>query len=186
VSTPPYRLVQLPATLEVGDLDFDCGSEEYNRWLRLHAHRAVSSGSASVYLLLETGSDRCIGYFTLSPTQVVKEQIPSELHGGLMRTAPGFLIGKLALDKTLQTRWRREQGLAPLSQSVGPDLLRAAVLKAVEASRVGGGQVIVVDAANGDLVTYYQRWGFTPAEGAGQLRLYLKMSTARKYAETNT
>lgn len=182
MSTPLYRLVQLPANLELGDLDFDCGSEKYNRWLRLHAHRAVSSGSASVYLLMETAG-RCVGFFTLSPTQVVREEIPSELHGGLMRTAPGFLIGKLALDKTLQTRWRREHGLEALPLSIGPDLLRAAVLKAVEASRVGGGQVIVIDADNDDLVPYYQRWGFTPAKGSGQLRLYLKMSTARKYAE---
>lgn len=185
MSTTPYRLVQLPANLELGDLDFDCGSEKYNNWLRLHAHGAVRSGSASVFLLMETASGRCVGYFTLSPTQVVREEIPSELHGGLMRTAPGFLIGKLALDKTLQTRWRRDNLLEPLAQSVGPDLLRAAILKAVEASRVGGGQVIVVDADNEDLVPYYQRWGFTPAEGSGQLRLYLKMSSARKYAETS-
>ena len=48
-----------------------------------------------------------------------------------MRATPGYLIGKLALDKRVQTRWRAENGLDPLQQSLGPDLLRAAVLKAL-------------------------------------------------------
>jgi hypothetical protein len=43
--------------------------------------------------------------------------------------------------------------------------------------------VIVIDADNEGLVPYYQRWGFIPAEGPGQLRLYMKMSTARTYSE---
>jgi hypothetical protein len=173
----------MPPNFELGGIDFDCGVEEYNEWLNRHAKNAVSSGSASVYLLVETASDRCVGYFTLSPTQVVKADMPKGLHGGLMRATPGFLIGKLALDKTCQTRWRKANGLDPLPQSLGPDLLRAAVLKAVEAARIGGGQVIVIDADNEGLVPYYRDWGFIPADGPGQLRLYMKMSTARTYSE---
>jgi len=186
VSEPTYRLIQMPPNFELGGIDFDCGEESYNEWLVRHAKNAVSSGSASVYLLVETSSERVVGYFSLSPTQVLKADIPKDLHGGLMKATPGYLIGKLALDKTCQTRWREDSGLDPLPQSLGPDLLRAAVLKAVEASRIGGGQVIVVDADNEGLMPYYRRWGFIPAEGAGQLRLYMKMSTARKYSEDPT
>jgi len=174
----------MPSDFELEGIDFDCGAQSYNEWLLRHSKSAVSSGSASVYLLVETSSQHCIGYFTLSPTQVVKAEVPRELHGGLMRATLGYLIGKLALDKTVQSRWRAENGLDPLAQSLGPDLLRAAVLKAVKAADIGGGQIIVVDVDNGSLVPYYQRWGFIPAEGPGQLRLYMKMSTARSYAAT--
>ena len=174
----------MPSNFELEGIDFDCGVDSYNDWLSRHAKNAVNSGSASVYLLVESASQRCVGYFTLSPTQVTKADVPKALKGGLMRTAPGYLIGKLALDKTCQTRWREENGLPPLAQSLGPDLLRAAVLKAVEAAGIGGGQVVVIDADNEGLVPYYERWGFIPAGGPGQLRLYMKISTARTYSKT--
>lgn len=182
MTTPAYRLVQVPSDFELEGIDFDCGVAAYNDWLLRHSQSAVRSGSASVYLLVELDSRRCVGYFTLSPTQVLSADVPKRTRGGLMRATPGYLIGKLALDKSVQTRWRAENGLDPLPQSLGPDLLRAAVLKAVEAAAIGGGQVIVVDADNEGLVPPYQRWGFIPAEGPGQLRLYMKMSTARSHA----
>src|SRR5436189_30956 len=103
----------MPPNMELGGIDFDCGAEEYNEWLKRHAKHAVRSGSASVYLLVETASERCVGYFTLSPTQVLKADLPTRLHGGLMRATPGYLIGKLALDQTCQTRWRKQNGLDP-------------------------------------------------------------------------
>lgn len=98
-----------------------------------------------------------------------------------MRLTPGYLIGKLALDKTCQTRWRKQNDHDPLPQSLGPDLLLAAIVKAVEAARIGGGQGIVIDADKEDLGPFYQRWGFIPADGPGQLRLYMKMSTPRTH-----
>ncbi|HEX3930033.1 MAG TPA: hypothetical protein VHW64_04975, partial [Nocardioides sp.] len=132
----------MPPDLELGGIDFDCGVEHYNEWLRRHARTAVASGSASVYHLADSLSDRLVGYFTLSPTQVARADVPKELHRGLLRATPGYLIGKLALDKSCQTRWRRDNCLDPLPQQLGPDLLRAAVLKALEAARTGGGQII--------------------------------------------
>lgn len=174
----------MPSDFELEGIDFDCGVPAHNDWLLRHSRSAVRSGSASVYLLVEPGSQRCVGYFTLSPTQVVSADVPKRMRGGLMRATPGYLIGKLALDKSVQTRWRAQNGLDPLPQSLGPDLLRAAVLKAVAAAAIGGGQVIVVDADNEGLLQFYRRWGFISADGPGQLRLYLKMSTARSYARS--
>jgi GNAT superfamily N-acetyltransferase len=182
VSQTPYRQVHLPPDLELGGIDFDCGVESYNTWLRTHAKTAVRSGSASVYLLVETSSESVVGYFSLSPTRAVRAEVPENLQGGLLRAVPGYLVGKLAVDQRVQNRWRAANGLEPLKQSLGPDLLRAAVLTAVDAARIGGGQLIVVDAGDAGLVRFYERWGFTRADGADQLRLYLKMSTARRYA----
>jgi len=89
----------------------------------------------------------------------------------MLRNTPGWLLAKLALDITLrgdkEKRW-------------GSQLLRVALETLVEAAAVGGGQVIVVDADNPGLVGWYTRHGFT-ATGADDLRLYMKVSTARKY-----
>jgi len=175
---PAYAVELMPPGYDLGGIDFDCGQEPYNDWLHRHAPTAVKTGSASVYILRETSTRRLVGYFTVTPTTVAKDDLPGQILGGLLRTTPGYLIGKLALDKTLQARWREDQGLPKLPGSMGRQLVLAAVAKVVEAASRGGGQVIVVDADNLDLVPYYEKCGFIVA-GEGRLRLYMKVATAR-------
>jgi hypothetical protein len=50
----------------------------------------------------------------------------------------------------------------------------------VAGADVGGGQVIVVDADNAGLVDWYTRHGFR-STGSDNLRLYMKVATARQY-----
>lgn len=172
MSEPPYRVVAMPSGFDLEGIAFDCGAQHYNDWLFRHSRTAVKSGSATVYLLLEVETGRVVGYFSISPTQVRKEDTPDQLRGGLMRQAPGYLIGKLALDMSLQ-------GRKPPEVPMGPQLVLAAIAKAVDAATIGGGQVIVVDADNEGLIRFYTECGFLPSGVAGSLRLYMKMATAR-------
>lgn len=166
--------------LDLEGIDFDCGVPDYNDWLVKHASTAARSGSASVYLMFEAAQDgatsrlsRVVGYFTINPTSVAKVDAPKTVQGGLMRAAPGWMIGKLALDKSLR-------GQDP---PLGPQLVLAALAQVVEAANRGGGQVIVVDADNADLIAFYERCGFLSTGVEGQLRLYMKVSTARRYLQ---
>jgi hypothetical protein len=61
----------------------------------------------------------------------------------------------------------------------GWQLLRVALETIIDASELGGGQIIVVDADNPG---WYARHGFV-ATGGDDLRLYVKVATARKYLE---
>jgi hypothetical protein len=47
---------------------------------------------------------------------------------------------------------------------------------------LGGGQIIVVDADNPGLTAWYSHQGFK-STGGQDLRLYMKVATARKYLE---
>jgi hypothetical protein len=47
---------------------------------------------------------------------------------------------------------------------------------------LGGGQIIVVDADNPALTGWYSRHGFK-STGGQDLRLYMKVATARRYLE---
>lgn len=174
-----YYVEPMPPGYDLGGIDFDCGKQPYNDWLRKHASTAVKTGSASVYLLFETSTRRLVGYFTITPTTVVKGDLPKQLHGGMMRTTPGYLIGKLAIDRTLHARWRFDQVLPELPVSMGRQLVLAAIAHVVRAADRGGGQVIVVDADNLGLVPYYESCDFISA-GDGQVRLYMKAATARE------
>lgn len=153
---------------------FDCGESEYNTWLVERAWDAVRSGSAAVYLLIGAapdGDERVVGYYAICPTLVVRADFPTKLQGGLLHRAPAWLLARLALDVSLRgdrvNRW-------------GDHLLRAALETIVDAAGAGGGQVIVVDAGSTELIVWYEQRGFKQVQ-PGNVRLAMKMSTARKY-----
>ena len=168
-----YRVAKLSSGVDVAG--FDCGEPAYNQWLTEHALAAVAAGSSAVYVLLEEQEDdageRVIGYYAICPTLVVRDDLPKPLRHGMLRATPGWLLAKLALDVS-----RR----GDKDQQWGAQLLRDALETIVAGADVGGGQVIVVDADNAGVVHWYTRHGFR-STGTDQLRLYMKVATARQY-----
>jgi hypothetical protein len=84
---------------------------------------------------------------------------------GVLRSAPGWLLAKLALDGSLRGDTDRQ---------VLPDALETIIA----ATEIGDGQIIVVDADNAGLVDWYLGNGFR-STGGPDLRLYVKVATAR-------
>ncbi|MHA7289136.1 hypothetical protein ACX80V_05745 [Arthrobacter sp. MDT3-24] len=169
---PTFRTVKLASGYDLGA--FDCGEAAYNEWLTDHAGQAVEAGASMVYLLLESRpdtDDRVVGYFAICPTLVVRDGTPKPLQRKVLRNAPGWLLAKLALDSSLR---------GDKANQWGWQLLRVALETILAAEELGGGQIIVVDADNPGLVGWYARHGFVPT-GGDNLRLYMKVATARKY-----
>lgn len=172
-----YRVVKLAPGFDLGA--FDCGEPAYNEWLTDDASRAVESGSAAVHLLVEIptepddqpGRSRIVGYFAICPTLIVRDNAPKQVRRGLLRSAPGWLLAKLALDQSLRGDRERQWGR---------QLLREALLTIIAAAELGGGQVIVVDPDNAGLVAWYAANGFL-STGGPDLRMYMKIATARAY-----
>ena len=168
-----FRIARLDAGFDL--TTFDCGEPAYNQWLSEHARRAVESGSSMVYLLLERMSpdneEHVVGYYAICPTMVVRDDAPKPLQRGVLRQAPAWLLAKLALDKSL-----RGDG----THKWGAQLLREALRTILASADNGGGQIIVVDADNAGLVSWYSRQGFKDT-GGSDFRLYMKVATARKY-----
>ncbi|WP_427004445.1 hypothetical protein [Pseudarthrobacter sp. H2] len=99
--------------------------------------------------------------------------MPKPLQRKALRNTPAWLLAKLALDRSMHgdkvNQW-------------GWQLLRVALETIMDASELGGGQIIVVDADNPGLVGWYTSHGFVPT-GGGSLRLYMKVATAKRYLE---
>lgn len=166
-----YTVERLAAGI---DLDgFDCGEPTYDAWLIQHAASAVHAGVSAVYLLIESDREvsRVVGYYAISPSQVMREEVPSSISRGWPRTVPAWKLAKLAVHVDL----RADEGA-----QWGRQLLRHALETIVEVAEVGGGKVIVVDADNEGLVGFYTRNGFIPTGRSGDLSLYVKVSTVRK------
>jgi len=175
VTSPVYRVTKLTSSYDLRA--FDCGKPAYNEWLVQHAANAVEAGSSMVYLLLQQADlgaeERVAGYYAICPTVVVRDDMPKSLQRGVLRAAPAWLLAKLALDTSLR---------GDKDHQWGGQLLREALEKIVASVDLGGGQIIVVDADNPGLIGWYSSQGFK-STGGQDLRLYMKVATARKYLE---
>ena len=140
---------------------FNCGAPALDRWLKDSALRAQRQGSAQTRVLCRSNESVALGYFSITPTQVARETLPSAPAGGLS-TIPAYLLARLALDRSLQ------------GQGLGADLLGVALRNIVAASALAGGRLIVVDAIDSDAVNFYQHHGFTRI-GASN-RLYTRIA----------
>jgi len=166
-----YRVTKLAPGYDLGA--FDCGAPGYNEWLVRHAASSVQAGVSAVYLLLEEHEDtsRVVGYYAISPTQVVRDDVPKSLSRGWPQRVPAWKLGKLAVHVDLR---------ADKDAQWGRQLLRDALETIVSVADAGGGKVIVVDADNNGLVGFYARNGFKTTGTEGDLALFMKVSTARK------
>jgi hypothetical protein len=175
VTSPVYRVTKLTPSFDL--TAFDCGEPAFNEWLVQHAANAVEAGSSMVYLLLQQADpgaeERVAGYYAICPTVVVRDDMPKSLQRGVLHAAPAWLLAKLALDRSLR---------GDKDHQWSAQLVREALEKIVASVDLGGGRIIVVDADNPGPVAWYSRQGFK-STGGQDLRLYMKVATARKYLE---
>ncbi|MFY2861881.1 MULTISPECIES: GNAT family N-acetyltransferase [unclassified Mycobacterium] len=147
---------------------FDCGNESLNSWLIEQARRADSSRVAHVYVWTPHGEPKVCAYFAICPTEIVRKDdgVSGSMAGGYTRI-PGYLIARLAIDAALH------------GQGYGEQLLLDALGKAVAASEIGGGRLVVVDAIDDQAQSFYEHYHFVPVRHR-ERRLVMKVSTAAK------
>ncbi|MEJ7705944.1 MAG: hypothetical protein WKF82_00955 [Nocardioidaceae bacterium] len=114
-----------------------------------------------------------MGYYAICPTSVVRAELPNSVTKSMPNPVPGFLLAKMALDRSLQ---------GDKEAMWGAQLIVAALRRIVEAANVSGGRVIVVDTDNEGLLPFYSSHSFLPTKGH-PLRLYMKVATARTLIE---
>jgi GNAT superfamily N-acetyltransferase len=148
---------------------FNSGVASLDQWLRGHALRAEAQDTARTYVWVQAGDRRIRAYFSIAPTQVLREGLPRSASGG-HSVIPGYLLGRLALDADLQ------------HQGFGGQLLIDALTRIVRAADGAAGRLIVVDAISPEAVAFYEHYGFRRIDGSN--RLFLKMATVRAHCAT--
>src|ERR1700758_4406982 len=148
--------------------DSTAAKESLNTWLIAPARRADISGVTHVYVWTPLGEQKVSAYFAICPTEVVRNDdgLTGPMAGGYSRL-PGYLIARLAIDRSLR------------GQGYGEQLLLDALSKAVAASEIGGGRLIVVDAIHDEAQSFYEHYHFVPVRNR-ERRLVMKVSTAAK------
>jgi GNAT superfamily N-acetyltransferase len=134
-----------------------------NDWLRRTAITAQAKGVTVTDVRADAG--RVVAYYSVSPTAVVSDGLPRGATTGL-DVIPGYLLGRLALDRSLQ------------GQGMGERLLVHALERIVRAADEGGGRLVVVDAIDDAAAGFYEHFGFVRI--AGTMRLFMKVATIRE------
>lgn len=152
-----------------GDHDlsaFDCGNEVLNAWRRDHALRAERAGVSATTVWTAADEMRVLAFHSISPTLLVRDELPPRSATGGYSTVPGYLLGRLALDRSLH------------GKRLGSQLLLDALELVVQAADRGGGRIIVDDAIDEAAISFYEHHDFTRIGETN--RLVMKIATARQ------
>ena len=146
--------------------NFDCGDEALNAYLKKFAYINNQNNSARTYVTAR--NKRVVGYYTLAPGSVVKDDAPLRVGKGLAgHPIPVIILARIAVDKT-------EQGVG-----LGKGLLRDALLRIIGAADIIGGRAVLVHAKNNPAKSFYEHFGFEPSP-IDQFHLYLLLKDIKK------
>lgn len=124
---------------------FDCGKVALNDWLR---HTALRSEGRTARCYVVTQRNTVVGYYCLAAGAVRHEGAPRKLRQNAPDPTPVVIIGRLAVDKAVQ------------SKGIGRGMLKDALSRITKASEMVGARAVVVHAVDQEAVPFYARYGF--------------------------
>jgi predicted GNAT family N-acyltransferase len=145
--------------------NFDCGNEILNGYIKKQAKQDVQRDLSACYVLVETGSEEVIGYYTLSANSIGRDVFPADLVKKLPPSyieLPTILVGRLAISK-------KHQG-----NKLGEYILIDALNRCVEISNRLGILAVVVDPIDVNANKFYSKYGFILLPDSGKMFIPVK------------
>ena len=145
---------------------FQCGNQALDRYLLKQARQDIRRRISRVFVATSRPDPRTVaGFYTLSALAIEFARLPPDIARKLPRhPIPAALIGRLAV--TLQYQRR----------GIGSMLLADAIRRTLAVSDQIAIYAMVVDAANDDVVAFYQQFGFRCIDPDKQ-RLFLPLKS---------
>jgi len=129
---------------------FSCGKPVLDHWLQNRALSNQTKGFTAVMVVHDAG--RVVGFYGLAPTAIVPTAMPRSIRTGQPPDpVPCLLLAQLATD----TAWA--------GRGIGTGLVKHALTRCVEASRLIGGRALVVNAVDPEAAAFWRRRGFMPS-----------------------
>ena len=125
---------------------FDCGEPSLDRWLKERARRNLGLLASSTYVFHL--ADVVVGYYAISTGATIRSILPGSMRRNMPEPMPAILLGRLAVDRTMQGR------------GLGGSLLTDALSRSARMATVIASRVVLVDAISDDARRFYARFGF--------------------------
>lgn len=141
---------------------FDCGNAALNIFLQKYALQNSKNYSSRTYVSVCTNNDRVAGYYSLAygaishaeATEKVKKKMPQY-------PIPVIILARLAVDIDYK------------NMGLGAALLKDAILRTIEASKIAGLRALIVHAKDFEAKNFYLKYGF---EESGCDKYHLMLS----------
>lgn len=153
-------------------VEFDCGVDSLNSYLKRQAGQDVRRKANGVFVLIEPAAPgRVLGYYTLCATAISQGDVPDAARKHIPRypLVSATLVGRLAVALD-----RQRQGL-------GSVLLADALQRAFVSADTVGSSMVVVDAIDERAAAFYAAHAFVRLPDS--LRLVLPMLIAVRMIE---
>lgn len=143
--------------------DFDCGTDSLNNFLKFTAKKNSQRNLGKTFLALDDGN--IVGYYALTSGTVEVDAVPDVTS---RFPIPVTIIPALAVASHLQS-----------GGTVGPFLLKDALVRAYEVSKQVGSFAVTLDARDDRAKKFYLRNGFTELLD-GERHLFIPMKAIEK------
>ncbi|AFZ26319.1 acetyltransferase [Cylindrospermum stagnale PCC 7417] len=143
---------------------FCCGVDALDNYLKQRAKQDADKYVAAPFVLIEKSSGAIAGYYTLSATSILFDELPPEINKKLPKYSkvPATLLGRLAVDKKY-----RGKGL-------GERLLMDALYRSFQSEIAS--IAVVVDAKDDGAISFYEYYDFVQFPDS-RFKLFLLMKT---------
>lgn len=147
-------------------IDFSCGIQELDKYIKERAHQESKKKLTAVYVIREKRKKFIVGFYTLSSYSTEQSNLPDEITKKLPKypLLPTTLLGRFAIDKKYQ------------GKKIGQLLLFDALFRSYSFSRELGSIAVVVEAKNKTAKGFYEKYGFKSFLKY-PLKLFLPMKT---------
>ncbi|AZO07772.1 GNAT family N-acetyltransferase [Mesorhizobium sp. M2D.F.Ca.ET.185.01.1.1] len=131
---------------------FDCGDVEMNAFLQRFARQGHEQNAVKSFCAVpDDAPEKILGFYSLAPASVEHHAVPPPMTKGLARhDVPGFLLARLAVDKSVAGR------------GLGGQLLLAAALRCIRVTEEVGGVLMIIDAKSSRAASWYASYGAEP------------------------
>ncbi len=147
-----------PISADHDCLDFDCGRESLNTWLRKTALKNEANDASRTFVICTAA--KVIAYYSLATGSVSRIDAPGRVKRNMPEPLPIIVLGRLAVD----IRWQ--------GKGMGLALLRDALLRCVEVSRDVAVKAVLVHALDEEAKRFYESVGFMESP-ANPLTLFI-------------
>lgn len=144
----------------IGIKTFDCNNEMLNKFVQKSLKKRVKKHLSQAYVLLD--NEKFIGFYTLDTFSIAREDFEIDRPSGLPPTIPVIKLGMLGVDKAYQ------------GQSLGKRLLRDALLKVCQISKLAGCAGVYL-LAEKDAIEFYIKLGFVKIKDDEPLPMFLNI-----------
>ncbi len=125
---------------------FSCGNSQLDEWLKKRALKNEKNHASRTFVICD--ENKVIGYYALAAGSVFCAEVVGRISRSMPDPIPVMVLGRLGVDTKFQNK------------GLGRGLLKDAILRTLEVSKIAGIRALLVHALDAKAASFYEKTGF--------------------------